>query len=140
MTPNTKELIGVIALLAENKPFHVTFKKSAQGAGIVGTSAFIGGLLGGPIGIGLGAVIGGVGSAILFYGHFKSLARVLREDLSEDEREQLKQQIIKAVEDNGVEDLLTLIPLLLRNHEIQEVVLAAAISFVKNQKGMSIVD
>lgn len=51
-----EEIISVVAQLADHENLHVTVKESAKGACIVGTSAFAGGLLGGPVGLCIGQI------------------------------------------------------------------------------------
>lgn len=57
MPINRDEIISVVAQLAEQENLQVTVKESAKGACIVGSSAFAGGILGGPVGLCIGILI-----------------------------------------------------------------------------------
>lgn len=54
MPVNRDEILSVVAQLAEQENMHVTVRESAKGACIVGSSAFAGGVLGGPMGLAVG--------------------------------------------------------------------------------------
>lgn len=137
MGQSQSDLVEAIALLAEKRQIRVTVSQCAKGAGFTFATAFLGGLVGGPIGLAVGATIGGVSSAVVL-DDFKPLAKVLREDLSDHEREQLKQHIINAVEKNKGVSSHNLARSLFKDDNIRLIVLMAVNSFLKKYKGMSV--
>lgn len=54
MPINSMEVLEAVQQLADIKGIRVTVSQSAKAACIVGGSAFVGSLLGGPVGLGLG--------------------------------------------------------------------------------------
>lgn len=53
---NTKAIVNSLCDLCKHEGLRATVKGSAKGAVIVGSCALLGGLLGGPIGLGVGKV------------------------------------------------------------------------------------
>lgn len=107
---------------------------------MTGASAFIGGILGGPVGLAAGAIIGGVGSAYKMQGTFKPVGQILRQDLTQAQRERLQDHIMMAVRDIGPTDLALLIPMIMGDAGIQTAVLRTVTSFVTNEMGLRMID
>ena len=59
------ELVDVLAKLAKDNNLQVSVKQSVKGGVIAGTCATVGGLLAGPVGIGVGATVGTLSVRIL---------------------------------------------------------------------------
>lgn len=53
---NVKPIVNSLCNLCEHEELRATIKESAKGALLVGSCALAGGLLGGPIGLGIGKV------------------------------------------------------------------------------------
>jgi len=140
MTVNTRELIEAASIVAENHNLRVTFKSSLKAGAVVGASTFAGAVLLGPIGILLGSIAGGITSFSLAKGTFKSAAVVLREDLTEDQKNQFCDHIIEAFRDFGIQDLAMLVPLLTTNLSFQKTVLTHIMQFLTNELRMQIID
>lgn len=54
MPVNRDEIISLVSQLAQAENLKVTVTESAKGAAIVGSTAFAGGVLGGPAGLAVG--------------------------------------------------------------------------------------
>lgn len=106
---------------------------------MTGASAFLGGILGGPVGLAAGAIIGGVGSAYKMQS-WKPIGEILRNDLTETQRERLMSHVMMAVRDIGIQDLALLIPMIMGDAAIQTAVLRTVTSFVTNEMGLQILD
>lgn len=98
------------------------------------------GILGGPIGLAMGAIIGGVSSAVKFSGTFKPLSEILRYDLTERQQQQLYESINNAVRDIHPTDITLLIPLIMGDAGIQMAVLRTVTSFITNEMGLRMID
>ncbi|KAH8316027.1 hypothetical protein KR074_008994 [Drosophila pseudoananassae] len=133
------EILSAITIVAEKENIRVTVKESAQGAAICAASALIGGLLMGPRGLALGGAIGGLAACGLAQD-FKSLADVISEDLSERERNELKEHVINAVTNITAVDVLQLGFLIMTNSNIQTLAMNAVKSFATNHLGHTIID
>lgn len=57
---NLQQLLGAVCDICDDHNLRVTLHFSNQGAVIVGVSAFVGGILGGPRGIMVGSMLGGL--------------------------------------------------------------------------------
>lgn len=60
MPVDIEEFLHGLAILADNHNMRVTLKQSGKGAVVCGAICFIGGLLGGPVGLAIGGTVGGV--------------------------------------------------------------------------------
>lgn len=60
MPVNLKEFLDGVSILADNHNMRVAVQKSGIGALICGACCFVGGLLGGPVGLAAGGTIGGI--------------------------------------------------------------------------------
>lgn len=60
MPVDVQEFMNGIAVLADNENMRVTLKQSGKGGLIAGICCFIGGVVGGPIGLALGGTVGGL--------------------------------------------------------------------------------
>ncbi|XP_063701368.1 protein C19orf12 homolog [Culicoides brevitarsis] len=139
MPVDTVELINAVSLICDEREMRVTMKQSAKGAAITGATAFLGGVLGGPVGLAAGAILGGVGSAYKMQG-WKPLGEILRNDLTPTQRERLQSHIMAAVRDVGPQDLALLIPIIMGDAAVQTAVLRTVTSFVTNEMGLRMID
>jgi len=140
MTINSRELIEAASIVAENHNLRVTVKSSLKAGAVVGASTFVGAVLLGPIGILLGSVAGGITSYSLAKDTFKPAAVVLREDLTEDQKNQFCDHIIEAFREFGIQDLAMLVPLLTTNLSFQKTLLTHIMQFLTNELRMQIID
>lgn len=60
MPVDMKEFLDGISILAENHNMRATVRQSGKGALIAGACCFVGGLVGGPVGMAAGGTIGGI--------------------------------------------------------------------------------
>lgn len=98
------------------------------------------GILGGPFGLAVGAVVGGVSSAVKFRGTFRPLGEILRHDLSDRQREQLQEHIINSVRAIHPTDIAMLLPLIMGDAGVQRAVLSTVTSFITNEMGLRMID
>jgi predicted Zn-dependent peptidase len=73
-------------------------------------------------------------------GSFKSVAEIIRYDLTETQKLQLYNHILEAFKDVRPEDLIAFIPLLLTPGHYQNLALEQMILFFTNQMQMQIID
>lgn len=57
MAVNTIRVVEALSQLSEHENLRIAITESGKGALIVGGCAFVGGLLGGPVGLGIGKLI-----------------------------------------------------------------------------------
>lgn len=60
MPVNLKEFLDGVSILADNHNMRATVQSSGKGALICGACCFVGGILGGPVGLAAGGTIGGI--------------------------------------------------------------------------------
>ncbi|XP_055541200.1 protein C19orf12 homolog [Wyeomyia smithii] len=140
MPIDTMELMEAVGALMDNENVRVTVKSSAKGAAICAASCFIGGLLGGSKGLALGGTIGAVSAAIMSRGQFRPVSEIILHEMSERDREQLKDRVVYAVRDFHPTDMGVLLSLLMGNKEVQKAVLNTVTTFITNEMDMQIVD
>ncbi|XP_020811766.1 protein C19orf12 homolog [Drosophila serrata] len=137
---STQELISALSILADNENVQVTFQESAKGAAICAISALVGGLLMGPRGLAVGGSIGAIAAYGLTEGKFKSLGEIIMNELSESEREALKDHVVNAITNVRPIDAVKVVGLILSNEDIGNVALNAVKSFATERMGLTIID
>lgn len=68
-------------------------------------AAFIGGILGGPRGLGVGGTVGSLLAAIYGYNKYKSLVKVINENMNDDQKRKLAETLYTLVTDIGISDI-----------------------------------
>ncbi|KAH8250857.1 hypothetical protein KR038_000156, partial [Drosophila bunnanda] len=137
---STQEIVSALSILANNENVQVTVQESAKGAAICAISALVGGLLMGPRGLAVGGSMGAIAAYGLTEGKFKSLGEIIANELSESEREALKDHVLNAITSVRPIDAVKVVGLILRNEEIGNIALNAVKSFATQRMGLSIVD
>lgn len=154
-----------LAVLTDDQNMRVTIKNSGKGALVCGASCFVGGIVAGPVGMAIGGTLGGLkawhmsrgisnstrknnelwtydDSFFFFFfilsGQFKSVAEVIRYDMTNAQREQLKDYIMAVATEFEITDLAVLLPMLMSNTSIQAAALRTVVSFVTNEMNLQI--
>ncbi|XP_071532384.1 protein Nazo-like isoform X2 [Panulirus ornatus] len=139
MPINTQEVLSVVEQLCEEENLRVAFKESLKGGAIAGSSTVIGGLLAGPLGLALGGAVGGLTAAFLSQGKFKSVASIIRNDLTPAQKERLANSVWRIVDDIGPTDVLAVTSLVLQP-PVKERIIQEVYNFFQSQLHMQIVD
>jgi hypothetical protein len=78
---------------------------------------------------------------LFFFSDFKSVGEIIRQDLTETQRQKLYHDIVKSVENVKPADLAMIVPMIMgSNPQVQQAVLQTVTSFIKNEMQLSIVD
>lgn len=133
-----RELLSVVATVCENEHITVTVKESCKGGILAGVTTVIGGIALGPAGLAVGGIVGGLTAAWVFQGKFKSLAEVIRDDMTPHQREHLANRVEHALRGFEIQDLAILLPLLMENANIQQAIIRTVISFLEHEMRMQI--
>ncbi|KAH8354291.1 hypothetical protein KR084_006168 [Drosophila pseudotakahashii] len=133
------ELLLALCNLANTKHARVVIKESSKGGAIVGASALAvtSGFLLGPVGLALGVIIGGVTAFASTRNKCKQISAFIMEDLSKEERQKLKDHMIKVVEKYSINKEYR--RFFLTNPKMQRAVLKAVKEFFKNDLGLEVV-
>uniref|UniRef100_A0A8D8BZB2 Protein C19orf12 homolog n=1 Tax=Culex pipiens TaxID=7175 RepID=A0A8D8BZB2_CULPI len=140
MPINTRELMDAVATLTDKENMRVTMKGSAKGAAICGAACFAGGLVAGPVGLAVGGTIGAISAGYMSRGKFRAVGEIIRHDMSEREREKLKDHLVAALSEFHPTDMAVLLPLLMGSAAAQRAVLSTVVSFVTNEMRLQIID
>ncbi|KAJ6637561.1 Protein Nazo [Pseudolycoriella hygida] len=140
MTVNTREFFDGVAILTDQRNMRVTMKQSAKGAMICGASSFAGGLVFGPVGLAIGGIIGGLSAWQMSKDEFKSLGEIIKNDLTDYQREQLLQHIMASVRDIEITDIAILLPLLMSTESVQATVLKTVVTYIGRELSLRVVD
>lgn len=138
MPVNTDAILSVVAQLAEQENLRVTVRESAKGACIVGSSAFAGGIVGGPVGLCIGGIVGSFGALVYGKGKYRSVVDIILYDMSTAQRIRLADGVQRAVQDVNVEDFTILLPLILTQAPLKELALRELVRFIQNEMSMTI--
>lgn len=135
----TAEILSLLSLLCEEKNFRVAVQESAKGGAIAGVSTLIGGLLGGPIGLAVGGTVGGLTAAYFSQGKFKSVASIIKEDLTIEQKEELASPVRRILSKWGLVDVAA-ITMFAIAPEARENILQEVVSYFKTQLKLPIID
>lgn len=71
MPVDVEQFLHAIAMLADKENILFTVKQSGKGAIVCGSMCFVGGLLGGPIGMAVGGTLGGLTAYRMTGGEYR---------------------------------------------------------------------
>lgn len=140
MPINTRELMEAVGTLTDREGMKVTLKSSVKGAAVCGTACFVGGLVAGPVGLAVGGTIGAISAGYMSRGKFQPVSHIIMHEMSEREREKLKDHIVAALSEFHPTDIAVLLPLLMGNLTAQRAVLNTVASFITNEMRLQIID
>ncbi|XP_050292746.1 protein C19orf12 homolog [Anthonomus grandis grandis] len=133
-----RNLIEVCSTLAEQENLKVTITSSAKGALYVGAATFIGGVLGGPLGMAAGGVLSSLSVAFSSQGKFKSVVQIIAE-MSEEQQVRLATSVQNAIKSVRPEELVGLLSLVMTNATLKEAILLEIGSFLKRELEMQMI-
>lgn len=153
------KIIEAISLICENHNVRVTLKSSMMAGGIAGLSTVAGAVVSksfikyylinneisddciifklmGPPGILVGAVVGGLYSFNKYRGSFKSAAVIIRDELTEEQKEQLVGHLVEAFRGFSTRDAVAFVAILMTD---QTLVVSKVTDYLTSL-GMKIID
>ncbi|CRL04558.1 CLUMA_CG017629, isoform A [Clunio marinus] len=139
MTVNTREIIEAVSIVTDNHDIRVTVKSSAQASLTVAGFTFAGAFILGPLGIPIGATAGGLYAYSKSKGTFKSAAVVIKEEMTDHEKERLCGHVVEAFKNFSAEDVAMLVPLLMTSDALQKIIVTQVMQFLKNELRMQII-
>jgi len=109
MPVNVQEIMEACEVLARQDNLNVCIQESLKGAAIAGLGSFVGGVLMGPVGIAIGATVGGVaGSSVC--KQYQPLWRIIQ-DMNEADKKRLANHMQKVLNDLDISDAVVLMAL-----------------------------
>lgn len=88
MTVSAEDFVSFLSILASEKDIRVVIHHDAKGGILTGTSATVGGICGGPMGLIIGGIFGGTMAAITCKSTQEDVATILT-NLKKDQRNEL---------------------------------------------------
>lgn len=137
MPINTQELMSLSSQLAEERNMKVAVKESAKGGIIAGTTTFLGGLFGGPIGLAVGGMFGGVTAAYMSSGKFKCVASIILNDMTSQQQQQLANSLWNVLSDIDASDITT-ISLMILAPDMKTRLVREMVNYFQSQMQMQI--
>ncbi|ODM99506.1 Protein C19orf12 [Orchesella cincta] len=109
MPVNVHEIMEACELLARQDNLNLCIQESLKGATMAGFGSFIGGVLMGPVGIAVGATVGGVvGSSVC--RHYQPLWQIIQE-MNEADKDRFAKHMQKVLNDLDITDAVVLMTL-----------------------------
>jgi len=133
MVLSYNDIMELLRVLSDEKNLRVTVTESGKGALVAGGVAGIGGLVLGPVGLALGGTVGGCLAAYMGHGKFKPLAKVIMEDIKDDQKLQLVNAVRGVMGNLDAGDAVTLIALVTSNDGLRNRVVTEMITFFSRQ-------
>ncbi|XP_054463921.1 protein C19orf12 homolog [Anoplopoma fimbria] len=131
MAPRMDDVVRLCCEISAHDQIKVAVKNSAKGAIKVTGTAVVGGMLGGPPGLAVGAAVGGLLSW-LTSGEFRPLPQILME-LPPAQRQKLYDQVASVLDKLDWMDAAQLIALVMGNPTLQQQVKAALLNYVTKE-------
>ncbi|CAM1310173.1 Uncharacterised protein g5372 [Pycnogonum litorale] len=125
----TSKVLEVVYEVARQKEIQVVTKEVLKGSLIAGIGAAVGGLLAGPVGFPIGGAIGGL-VGMKAVEDFKPLHRVIMEDMSPAQRENLARKCSSVISEFDAYDAFTIASIVMRGDALN-ILLANISEFVK---------
>lgn len=138
MVISSTDLLGVVSLLSKEENLQVTVGESVKGGLIAGLGAVIGGLAFGPRGLAIGGASGGVLAAVLAESSFKSVAEVIRNDLTEEDRQKLVTHVRLIIQNVDAGDLVALTAIISASPTLKNNIITEVTRFFRYNMNMTI--
>ncbi|KAL7031414.1 hypothetical protein ACKWTF_007007 [Chironomus riparius] len=92
----------------------------------------------GPLGIPIGATCGGLYAYSQARGTFRSAAVIIRDELTEEQKDALCQHIVDAFNEVRPEEIALLIPLLMAPGQFQTLAMTKVVSYLRDELNMRV--
>ncbi|XP_070506448.1 protein Nazo-like [Chironomus tepperi] len=138
MPVNTRELIDAVSIIAEQQNLRVTVTSSFKASCTVAGTTMAASVLFGPVGIVLGAAAGSMYAYSQARGTFRSAAVIIRDELTEEQKDKLCQHIVDAFNEVRPEEIAMLIPLLLAPGQFQTLAMTKVVGYLRDELNMRI--
>ncbi|XP_076333568.1 protein C19orf12 homolog [Tachypleus tridentatus] len=139
MPVDLDDLMNILMILVSEENLKVTVTESLKGGIITGTSAALGGLLMGPVGLAVGGAVGGCAASYMAADKFKPVVEVLQE-MSYDKKKRLVDAVTDVTSNLNITDVAKLAVLLSGNTAVRRMVIDAVISFLRNELNYKVFD
>ncbi|NXV78830.1 CS012 protein, partial [Atlantisia rogersi] len=131
------EVIQLFCQLSQEKGMKAAVKHSGRGFWLASGAAFIGGVLGGPPGIAVGAAFGGLLGAVMSSGQFRPVPEILLE-LSPAERKKLYDEAVDIVSCLEWTDVAPLTALVMGSTSIQQKLIRVLINYLSKNLNVKV--
>uniref|UniRef100_UPI00398EACC3 protein C19orf12 homolog n=1 Tax=Pristiophorus japonicus TaxID=55135 RepID=UPI00398EACC3 len=132
MPVHIDDVMRLVCHISKVEKMQVAVRCSGKGALVAGAMAFAGGLFGGPPGIAVGGVFGGLLGAWMTSGQFKPLPQIIME-LPPSQQLMLSNDVHNIVRHLDWTDAVQLISLVMGNAALKQQVLSAINTFFIKQ-------
>ncbi|NXN92726.1 CS012 protein, partial [Rhinopomastus cyanomelas] len=132
MTLSVDEVMKLLSRVSQLKGMKAAVRHSGEGALLAGATAFVGGLLAGPIGITAGGAVGGLLGAWMTSGQFRPVPQILLE-LSPAEQQKLYDDANAILRRLDWTDIAQLTALVMTNASIQQKLTAVLVNYFSKE-------
>ncbi|NXO16798.1 CS012 protein, partial [Oriolus oriolus] len=131
MSTRVDSVMKLLTHIATQKGMKAAVTHSGRGALLTGASAFVGGLLAGPVGIAAGGAVGGLLGWITS-GDFKPVPQILME-LPASERQKLYAEATAVINNLDWTDAAQLIAIVMAHASLREKVAGVLINYISRE-------
>ncbi|XP_023233027.1 protein C19orf12 homolog [Centruroides sculpturatus] len=139
MPVNMQDVVEVVCVLADEENIRIAVKESVKGGIITGVAVVVGGVALGPIGLAIGGTLGGIYSAIVASGKFKSAAEIIR-CMRDEDKERLVNAVLQVANNFDINDVTRLAALIAGDTILREQILNTVITYLRSEMKMQIID
>ncbi|XP_042340561.1 protein C19orf12 homolog [Plectropomus leopardus] len=132
MAPRVDDVMRLCCEISAHDQIKVAVKNSAKGAAMAGGTAFVCGLIAGPMGIAVGGTVGGILGTWLTSGQFRALPEILME-LPPTQQKKLYDDVVAVLGNLDWMDAAQLIAFVMGNATLQQQVTAALLNYVTKE-------
>ncbi|XP_041123572.1 protein C19orf12 homolog [Polyodon spathula] len=118
--------------LSQHQQMKAAVKHSGRGAVVVGATAFMGGLVGGPPGIAVAGAVGGLLGCWMTSGKFRPVPQIILEMLPQ-QQQQLYDSVMTVIGNLDWTDAAQLTALVMGNAVLQQKVAAALVTYITQE-------
>ncbi|XP_074038307.1 protein C19orf12 homolog [Leptinotarsa decemlineata] len=137
MSNGRRVVLEVCELLCQQENLKATIRESAKGAALVGVTSFLGAIVGGRLGLLAGAALGGAAS-MAFGSEFKSLVDIIRQDMTEKQREQLAESVRHLFRGIQLTDTVEIMAMLAQNTSLKSSIINGIVGFIQQEMKCSV--
>ncbi|XP_065145650.1 protein C19orf12 homolog [Paramisgurnus dabryanus] len=137
MNSQINDVMGLCSKISEHQKIKVAIENCKKGAATARGGALVGGVVGGPPGIFVGATVGGALGWWMTSGKFQPLHQIIME-MTPEQKQKLYSDVMAVLGNLNWDDLAQLISLVMGNSSMQMRVLSTIVTYATKEMGAKV--